>query len=114
MQNFEIFDNYTTPSLFDQIVIVQDPVDISNPAAGAGFKRRAQAVLVSSGRGGEVTGTLTFSENDDGVLIRGEINGLQPGNHGFHVHMDGNLGDGCNAAGSHFNPLNVRICCCRC
>jgi Cu-Zn family superoxide dismutase len=34
---------------------------------------------------------------------------LQPGNHGFHVHMEGNLGDGCIAAGAHFNPFNVRM-----
>jgi hypothetical protein len=58
------------------VVIINDPVQVSDPA-GAGFKRRAEAVLVSSGRGGNVEGTLTFSENDEGVLIRGVVTGLK-------------------------------------
>jgi len=87
------------------IVIVKDPVQVNNPP-GQGYKRKAEVVLVSSGRGGDVQGTLYLFENDEGVLIRGQITGLQPGDHGFHVHMEGNLGDGCVAAGSHFNPFN--------
>ena len=52
-------------------------------------------------------GTIYFFENDEGVLVRGQISGLLPGDHGFHVHMEGNLGDGCVASGAHFNPFNV-------
>jgi Cu/Zn superoxide dismutase len=41
-------------------------------------------------------------------LIRGDITGLAPGNHGFHIHEIGQTGDNCTAAGPHFNPANVR------
>ena len=88
--------------------IIDDPVQVADPA-GQGFKRTAQATLVSSGRGGNIQGQLTLRENDEGVLIKGEISGLEPGNHGFHVHMEGNTEDGCLAAGPHFNPFNVRL-----
>ncbi|KJH46484.1 copper/zinc superoxide dismutase [Dictyocaulus viviparus] len=33
------------------------------------------------------------------------LSGLPPGLHGFHVHEYGDLGDGCNAAGLHYNPF---------
>jgi len=38
------------------------------------------------------------------VRIVGIIYGLKPGPHGFHVHMNGDTGDNCKAAGGHFNP----------
>ena len=30
-----------------------------------------------------------------GVIISGQVSGLKPGLHGFHVHMEGALGDQC-------------------
>ena len=85
---------------------MDDPVEVGDPA-GQGFKRTAQVILVSSGRGGNIQGNLTLRENNEGVLIQGMISGLEPGNHGFHVHMEGDTGDGCLAAGPHFNPYGV-------
>jgi superoxide dismutase, Cu-Zn family len=50
-------------------------------------------------------GTITFTQGDDDVHVRGTIEGLSSGTHGFHVHQ---LGD-CSApdgtsAGGHFAP----------
>ena len=53
-------------------------------------------------------GTLQITEYQDGLLIRGDIIGLAPGKHGFHIHETGNTSDNCAAAGPHFNPVNVR------
>ena len=53
----------------------------------------------------DVHGTVTFTQTDDGILISGEITGLSPGKHGFHIHEFGDMSspDGM-ATGGHFNP----------
>ena len=39
--------------------------------------------------------------------IYGRINGLAPGIHGMHIHEFGDLSDGCDSAGGHYNPDGV-------
>ena len=41
------------------------------------------------------------------TLIKGTITGLQPGEHGFHIHEVGDMSDGCKSMGAHYNPDNV-------
>ena len=36
--------------------------------------------------------------------MTGEVSGLKPGRHGFHIHQFGDYTAGCVSAGSHFNP----------
>jgi Cu-Zn family superoxide dismutase len=65
--------------------------------------RIAQAEV--AGPDGEVSGTATFGELDDGrVLVSADVEGLPGGGvHGFHVHGTGSCEDGFAAAGGHFN-----------
>ncbi|XP_067288697.1 superoxide dismutase [Cu-Zn] [Pseudorasbora parva] len=64
-----------------------------------------KAVCVLKGTG-EVTGTVFFEQENDAsaVKLSGEITGLTPGKHGFHVHAFGDNTNGCISAGPHFNP----------
>ena len=41
------------------------------------------------------------------TLIKGTITGLQPGEHGFHIHEFGDMSKGCESMGSHYNPDGV-------
>jgi superoxide dismutase, Cu-Zn family len=52
-----------------------------------------------------VKGVLHFTQKGHEVEIRGEITGLTPGKHGFHVHEYGDCTDPKGmSAGAHFNP----------
>ena len=42
--------------------------------------------------------------NDDLCLFDGTIDGLDPGDHGLSVHELGDLTNGCDSCGEHFNP----------
>ena len=42
------------------------------------------------------------------VKVRGKIEGLSPGLHGFHIHQLGDMTNGCKSMKGHFNPLQVK------
>uniref|UniRef100_A0A3B3QKC3 Superoxide dismutase [Cu-Zn] n=2 Tax=Paramormyrops kingsleyae TaxID=1676925 RepID=A0A3B3QKC3_9TELE len=78
-------------------VVGSDTIDV--------MARKAVCVLKGSG---DVFGTVFFEQQDDSapVKVTGEIQGLTPGLHGFHVHTFGDNTNGCMSAGPHFNPHN--------
>jgi len=58
--------------------------------------------------GNEVSGTVHFAREGDGVRVSLRIEHLSPGKHGFHVHEYGDCSaaDG-TSAGGHFNPFDA-------
>lgn len=66
--------------------------------------RAAKSVLHPT-QGNNVTGTVSFTAVNDGVRIVADLEGLTPGDHGFHIHEFGDCSapDG-SSAGGHFNP----------
>lgn len=73
------------------------------PGKGKGPKQ-AVCVLTPT-KGSHVSGTVMFTQQGDAVQVTGEITGLAPGKHGFHVHEYGDLSSATGAAaGGHFNP----------
>ncbi len=65
---------------------------------------RAVAVLHPT-TGNQARGTVTFTATAEGVQVTAHVEGLTPGQHGFHIHEFGDCssGDG-KSAGGHFNP----------
>lgn len=62
----------------------------------------AEATMMSSD--GEELGSVTLTQYAAGVLLETDLQGLEPGAHGFHIHEKGSCEDGFKAAGGHFNP----------
>jgi superoxide dismutase, Cu-Zn family len=76
------------------------------PAEKPSAPLKAVAVLHPTASS-KVSGTVTFTEEADGVRVQAEIIGLTPGNHGFHIHEFGDCSAAdASSAGAHFNPTN--------
>lgn len=66
--------------------------------------KMVKAVAVLGSNEG-VSGTVFFSQEGDGpTTVTGNLSGLKPGLHGFHVHALGDTTNGCMSTGPHFNP----------
>lgn len=60
--------------------------------------------------GNMARGTVTFelAPNRDAVIVNVSLRGLEPGEHGFHVHENGSCeGPKAEGAGDHFNPTGA-------
>jgi len=87
--------------------------------AGAGFAAVAQAEsktvsmnLITAEGGGAPVGTIALEDSGDGLVLKPNLKGLPPGDHGFHLHVNPSCGPGEEngemkaglAAGGHFDP----------
>lgn len=95
---------------------------ISGLLAGIGLSLVSHADMIvkiqkvtPEGIGADI-GTVTISQADDGVRFKPELEGLEPGEHGFHVHeipscdameVRGKLVPAL-AAGGHYDPDDTR------
>jgi Cu-Zn family superoxide dismutase len=65
---------------------------------------KAVCVLLPS-KGQDVHGTFVLTDHGGVTEIIGEVAGLTPGKHGFHIHEFGDLrSDDGTSAGGHYNP----------
>jgi Cu-Zn family superoxide dismutase len=74
------------------------------PAAGP-----SATAVVRPASGSQAHGSVKFTQVGNRVKVEGEIAGLNPGRHGFHVHEKGD----CSApdaasTGAHFNPGGMK------
>ena len=53
-------------------------------------------------KGDGVAGSITFEQKteDSPTIIEGEVRGLEEGLHGFHIHVYGDLSQGCTSTGT--------------
>lgn len=79
--------------------------DSAHVATAAHHEPQKAIAVLHPTEGNDVTGTVTFTQTDDGVKIEAHVNGLTEGKHGFHIHEFGDISapDG-TSAGGHFNP----------
>jgi Cu-Zn family superoxide dismutase len=56
-------------------------------------------------KGNQVSGTVSFVQHGDSVVVEAHLVGLTPGLHGFHIHEKGDCtAADASSAGAHFNP----------
>jgi len=68
---------------------------------------RAVAVLEPAS-GSTVHGKVTFEKVSGGIHIVADVEGLTPGEHGFHIHEDGDCSSmDAMTTGGHFNPTRM-------
>ncbi|TFK74868.1 copper/zinc binding superoxide dismutase [Pluteus cervinus] len=68
-----------------------------------------KAVAVMTGFGSDANGTVYFTQTtpDGPVNVTGTIFNLDPNAwRGFHIHQYGDLTNGCDSTGGHYNPFN--------
>ncbi|MEZ0481800.1 superoxide dismutase family protein [Planococcus sp. SSTMD024] len=57
---------------------------------------------------GDATGTAELTEEDNGVMVKLDVEGLEPGMHGIHFHEEGMCeAPDFESAGGHFNPTGA-------
>ncbi|CAG0896257.1 unnamed protein product [Darwinula stevensoni] len=68
--------------------------------------RRAIVVLNNP----PVNGVLEFIQQGSGsrLVLNGNVSGLTPGKHGFHIHEYGDVSQGCGSTKGHYNPFQVK------
>eukprot|EP00095_Tigriopus_kingsejongensis_P006111 maker-scaffold872_size86337-snap-gene-0.18 protein:Tk06111 transcript:maker-scaffold872_size86337-snap-gene-0.18-mRNA-1 annotation:"copper chaperone for superoxide dismutase" len=67
------------------------------------------AVGGAMGIGNTVRGVVRFTQVDQSTcVVDGTIDGLSPGEHALAIHECGDLSQGCQSVGPHFNPRHTR------
>jgi Cu-Zn family superoxide dismutase len=83
------------------LVVVLAMLGLGLPAIAHGQSARAQLRDAQA----KVVGSATLSELPGGVRVTLRMNGLKPGEHGFHIHAVGKCEPpDFTSAGAHFNP----------
>lgn len=91
--------------LVPAVTLVAVSVFVLGKDAATDTAARKAVCALHPTEGNEVRGVIHFVEEKDGVRVHGEVTGLRPGKHGFHVHEWGDCACAdATCAGSHFNP----------
>jgi Cu-Zn family superoxide dismutase len=95
----------TGPMTRHLVLLLAMVLGIGLPAVAHAQSGRAQLKDAQ----GKVVGNATLGEASDGVRITLRVNGLKPGEHGFHIHTVGKCEPPDFAsAGAHFNPYEKK------
>lgn len=93
--------------------VVQEQIEkVGKKAVLKGYGASASAVSMLGGTSGysvnkNIMGVVRFAQTPEGCIIDGTVDGLSPGLHGIHIHECGDISNGCESVGDHFNPNNT-------
>ncbi|XP_078045225.1 copper chaperone for superoxide dismutase isoform X2 [Augochlora pura] len=93
--------------------VIQEKIEQSGrKAILKGYGNSLSAVAMLGGNSGysvknKIMGVIRFAQTSDGCIIDGTVDGLNPGEHGIHIHECGDISNGCDSTGEHFNPNNT-------
>jgi Cu-Zn family superoxide dismutase len=60
-----------------------------------------EAIIIITGK---VNGIIIMKDTKKGLQIKIDLKNIKEGYHGFHIHNYGNMLNGCETLGGHYNP----------
>ncbi|MEN3791093.1 superoxide dismutase family protein [Fulvimarina sp. MAC3] len=84
----------------------QSSSDMGSASSESGSSTMEPMEVTMNAPDGSNRGTVTVIPTPNGLLFEAELTGLEPGQHGFHIHETGQCGNDFSAAGGHYNPTN--------
>lgn len=81
------------------------------PARDSGPDDARPAAIARLGptAGHRASGTVRFFAQEEGIRVLAEFTGLTPGDHGMHIHENGDCSaPDASSAGDHFNPKHAK------
>lgn len=92
-----------------QDVMDADTTDTAGTAMGDMDRMQQTAIAeLSPTEGNNASGTVTFTSLNGTVRVEADIEHLAPGQHGFHIHENGDCSaSDASSAGGHFNPTGA-------
>ena len=103
MKNFWVATVFSTKPNFRSVFIDFSSMFILFSKDSGPTKVKAKCLLSKDG-GTQRIGTVELEQTGDGpVTLKGQIDGLKAGDHGFHIHEFGDITT-CGDAGGHYNP----------
>lgn len=86
----------------------QSQSDMTSSGGNSGGQITQAVATLAPTQGNQVRGTVTFTRETDGVRVVADLAGLKPGEHGFHIHENGDCSaPDASSAGGHFNPTGM-------
>jgi len=77
-------------------------------AACAHSKGPMAVAMLQPSMGATAVGSVHLNQLSDGTVdVEADLTGVPPGVHGFHVHENADCSNNGQAAGGHFNPMNM-------
>ena len=70
-----------------------------------GIRSPTASASLAPTKGNQASGTVSFVQHGETVVVEAHLVGLSPGLHGFHIHEKGDCtAPDASSAGGHFNP----------